>query len=279
VNSSIVILRSVARRLGKRVRQCENYDANVCEFEANSETGWNAVVVSGHPFSEELRYFCGAHRVHLQANPEYLFCSVSGQMDVGVCSINRPNEISPMRPTGLIVAGGRPCPVFASLGSRSQGESEALASFLDHPDVRKAVKQVLRHESESIHIFKGSIALYFRPQSPEELLSAIDVLVEVMDLFAPQDDGIDLADLPLELRCLAPLIRRWSVSDDSERDHLLEESTQSDLEELLKAVGPHLSAIDHYLDSFKGKLVPEVATAVGALAECAIEARLRLTRR
>ena len=37
--------------------------------------------------------------------------------------------------------------------------------------------------------------------------------------------------------------------------------------------------VDHDLDSFEGGPIPEAATAVGALAECAIEARLRLGRR
>jgi hypothetical protein len=273
MSDSNIILQGVARILGKCLRKCENYDANVCKFKVSSETGWKPVALSGYPFSEELSYECRTHKVHLRANPEYLLCTVSGRIDVGVCSISKPNEISSMRPTRLSVAGDSRWPVFVS---RSAGVPEGLRRFLDHPDLHKAVGLLLQRESESLHIFQGSLDLYSKPHQAEEVLDTIDVLVRLMDLFASQIDGIELSRLPPKLQCLAPLLQRWSVSDDSERDALLDKSTRPDLEALVSAVEPYLGAIDQYLDSFKGKRISSVATALGTLAECALEARLKL---
>ena len=91
-------------------------------------------------------------------------------------------------------------------------------------------------------------------------------------------DSFDLSALPDSFRDLKPFILRWAESDDAERTALLEESTQEPLRELIEAVSPHFEQINEYLDSFGDRPAPEAATALGALAEAAAEARLKLQR-
>jgi hypothetical protein len=75
---------------------------------------------------------------------------------------------------------------------------------------------------------------------------------------------------------LTPLIRKWGVTDDDERRELLEKASQETLKRLVKSVVPHLSSIDEYLDSFGTEALSEAAIALGALAECTLEAQLQL---
>src|SRR5215467_8693579 len=94
VTDTSAIMRLVAKKLGTRARKANCYDANVCEFTASEETNWHPKILSGNPFSEELRATCRDRRIHLMGNPDYICCTVYGRLDVGLCSINRPNTIS-----------------------------------------------------------------------------------------------------------------------------------------------------------------------------------------
>jgi hypothetical protein len=213
--------------------------------------------------------------IDLMANAEVVCCRVQGGFDVGVCSVNRPNLVSQVKPTTLSVAGDQRWPVFTNRHTRKQGES--LRLFLEHPTVHDSLQRLIQAESDSLHVFSGCVTLYFRPSSMNELRAALDCLIELARLFAPALIRWNLDALPPSLRLLTPIIQKWSIGDDCERTDLLEESPQSELEELVRAVGAHLSEIDRYLDSV-GEAIPEAALALQTLQECTAEARLILKR-
>jgi hypothetical protein len=109
-------------------------------------------------------------------------------------------------------------------------------------------------------------------------MSAVEVTCTLADQLPAGNDGqnIDLDVLPSEFKVLTPFIRKWGVTDDEERSELLGKASRATLERLVKSVSPHLSSIDEYLDSFGKGPLSDTAIALGALAECTVEAQLRL---
>jgi hypothetical protein len=86
---------------------------------------------------------------------------------------------------------------------------------------------------------------------------------------------VDLGLLPEDLRPLAPLIRRFSVSDDVERAERLVAATPEERAELERATQPHWDAINAYLDEHidaAGTPEQDVACALDAFAQAAMEA-------
>jgi len=134
---------------------------------------------------------------------------------------------------------------------------------------------VLRRGADSLHFRVGEVALYFRPDSAQEAVNAIAVLLNFLDPFRPQRLQWDLTGLPSEFQHLIPLIKKWAESDDSLRSDLISEASEPSLLELLESVAPHFDSINAYLDSLEDDL-PEAAIALQALAECAAEARMAI---
>lgn len=232
------ILRFVAKRLGTRVKKANCYDANVCESEFSEETKWQPKVFSGHPFSQELRATYRDRRVHVMGNPDYICCWVYGQLDVELCSINRPNKISFVnKPSPLSVCGDPRWPVFLCAG---QQPSERLRKFLKDPAFHKTVRRVIRESSESLHLFADAIVLYAKPKSADEVADAIDALSSLVGPHSSETSSVDFTVLPAPLHGLIPLIKRWAVTDDGERDALLEEASESELSDLVATIEPHL---------------------------------------
>lgn len=268
------ILHLLAKKFGTRVKRTNCYDANVCESEFGEDTKWHAKVLSGHPFSQEVRALYRDRRVHVMGNPDYICCSVYGQLDVELCSINRPNKISFVNKlSSLSVCGDPRWPVFLRADQRP---SEKLRGLLEDPTFQKTVQEVIRESSESLHLSADSITFYGQRKSAEEVVHAINALSSLVGPYASATISIDFTVLPASLHCLIPLIKCWAVTDDGEREALLEEASESELSDLVATVEPLLGEIDDYVRESAGESLP--AIYIGALAECTVEARLFLER-
>ena len=62
-------------------------------------------------------------------------------------------------------------------------------------------------------------------------------------------DGLDFdaASLRAALRPLVPHYRRFAVADDVEREHLIQQATADDLQQLVQAVNPRWPEINAFL--------------------------------
>jgi hypothetical protein len=95
-------------------------------------------------------------------------------------------------------------------------------------------------------------------------------------------DELDFSLLPTELQPLAPLISRYTESDDLERSELLENASREELRELSEAPGAHWDAINRFLDeNVAAGPGPRqhVALALDSFAQAAMEARYELEGR
>jgi hypothetical protein len=90
-------------------------------------------------------------------------------------------------------------------------------------------------------------------------------------------DGVevDLDKLPSEFDELKPLIRRWAMGADTEREAAQEAASTEELEGLWRVVQPRFEAINGYLDENDD----EEAHLLGNLAEGAMEAAYEIERR
>jgi hypothetical protein len=275
-NHRIETLQSLAKRLKKRLKPIQLWDSNVCD-----STIRDSIVhirISGYPFSHELRFQHQERRVTLLGNSEYLCIRLDSRRDFPIlCSINQANKVIFMKAAHLHVGDDERFPVF--LQTRDIA-SDTLVTLLRSSVLLNAVEQLLHDRSESLHIFQRGIALYSKVWAMDELNRAIETLSVLMNtceaLGAPEVSHF--SDLPAKFHDLIPLIERWAESDDAARDAMLDEVSDLELQNLVKIIDPRFEQINEYLNSFVDAL-PDSATALGALAECATEAQLRLSQR
>ena len=94
-------------------------------------------------------------------------------------------------------------------------------------------------------------------------------------------DERDFDLLPAQMRDLAPLIERYGESDDVERSELLERASTDELRALAAAAEPHWDEINSFLGENMGEVgaKQDLAIAVDAFAQAAMEARIELEQR
>jgi hypothetical protein len=279
------ILRAIARDEKKRVQRCAFYDRNACDFKfddfklhidpISKRYRLSAPLIrSGGPFTSKVGLLRAGHPVFIWANSEVMLISVRGELRIQTtCSINAA-DADDFRLSKLTVEG-LGFPVFIRSAVKPTKE---LLAFLTSLEVRRSAQAVLRQGGDSLHFRVGEVAVYLRPDSPEEVRNAIEVLLNFVGPFLPQRQQWDLSGLPSEFQHLIPLINKWAESDDSLRSDLISEADDPSLRELLESVAPHFDSMNAYLDSL-GDDLPEAAMALQTLAECAAEARMAIKDR
>ena len=269
------ILEAAARTLRKSVGPCNSYDPNVCEFTTDSEHGWQPVVIAGAPFTHEVAYKRSGRRLTLEANPDWVRIEVKGERSGAVFSVGRPNQVLFLKNVAGYLGGDPRWPVYFWDESVSTSE---IDSALSSRDLHLTIERVLTNSLESVHFCRDGIVLYLQPDRASTVLSAIDEVLSLVGPTKPRSGPNDHVALPKKLRGLARLMERWAESDDGERSRLLDKASPRSLRKLVEAVVPHFDEIHQYLNSFGDAPLPEVATQLQTLAECACEARLRLAK-
>lgn len=269
------ILHVIAKRRGATVRTIEDYDPNVCRFSVDATHQWKPVASEGDPFSEEIRFSDGGRKLAISANQEWLRLKIEGQLDIGVCSINKSNAVRIMEKTDVGV--DLPWDVFIPAGTQASNE---LKTFLNSKKVQNAVQRLISTDTApaSIHIYRGAIVLYVQPCSLEDTDVKTETLLSLLGVYRPSFTGSALTSLPDQFHHLIPLVVRWSESDDLKRTAMLDDAPSNELKELVKTVIPETGKINEFLSSFGDRPWPDAVIELANLAECAIEARLRLAK-
>jgi hypothetical protein len=276
--SALDIIASFAKLHKKRTAATNSYDRNVCRYEVNPKDYGNLKLIAGYPLTRQLRVKCGNYRIDLAASPEYLGIRLHGKFTAPAISINRPEANYPLgyqtRVEDLRNADSA-WPVFVRAAEK---QSELLETALHSATLLNAVRLLLKEPYETLHIHNEGVNLYFKPPSVEEVQTAIEALTSLIGDVgrAIPENPLDRSAFPGQFEDLLPLVRRWGILDDGDRDALLAKSSPVAIRRLVNSVGPHLPAINFYLDSFGDQPVSEAACALGALAECTVEAQLAL---
>ena len=114
-------------------------------------------------------------------------------------------------------------------------------------DVRSALDQIIDFVNENNKIFKRKVA-------------------------APK---INANKIPDNIKAVIPFLKKYSISDDSERGELVEQMSNDEKTTLKETIFPIMSEIEVYLDSFKNKAFSVEASLILELAELVAELRFK----
>lgn len=269
-NDPIALLRDLGKQFGKRVSSANVFDANVCTSPRNPERPWEILALPGDIFRHKLNITWREHKIKLLANGDFLVVQVTENLDVKVCSINRRDEVFQLKQNHLHVPGFPSLPLFSR-----QSDTE-LRELLNSATLNHALNALQLRENESLHMYRNGLTIYLQRGSRDEIMSAVEAACELAKQLPAVDDGLDFAGLPPKFENLIGLIPKWALSDDEKRSEMLEEASLEALQSFVASVSPLIPAINEYLDSFGDEPPPEEAVTLGALAECCLEAQIRI---
>jgi hypothetical protein len=267
-------MRELAKRFGARVSSCTEYDSNVCQYTRNPDEPWRAIPATGTPFSHQARFAYRGRRAGLLANDEYLSLFVAGNFAVRPFTINRMEKTGGFTSVFAMefMLGQDKYPIFTQDGIVTSAEQKVL----DMEELRDLLLSTRLTLEESLHFFGNRINVYLKTPSSNRAETCIDRLLDLADRIEVPEERVDLEHLPIQFHALIPLITKFAIGDDSDREDFLESLPKPALRQLVETVEPFLGPIDSYLDSFRKEPPGEAAAALGRLAECAVEAKHRL---
>ena len=146
---------------------------------------------------------------------------------------------------------------------------EALGRFLKHINI-------VPEES----VFVTWSAIFFAFKTDRNLILILEGIVELLntnnEIFKRTVRNMFLAkNIPEQLRLLVPLIKKYGIPDDTEREQLREGMKKNKKTQLIETIAPYMSEINKFLDSFKEEPLSEEATRVGNLAELVTELMIK----
>jgi hypothetical protein len=266
----VAILKDIGEQYGRRVSSANLFDANVCTSPRDQGRSWEILALPGDIFRHKLNITFEDHKVTLHANGDFIAVKVTGNLDVDVCSINRRDKVFQLDLSPFRVPGFQSFPVY------SRQPNADFRQFLNSAALATALNTLQMTEHESLHIYGNGILLYLQRDSKYAVMSGVEVAYKLMGQLPAVDDSQDFTGLPANFENLFELIPKWALRDDEKRSEMLEEESLESLRTFVEIVGPYIPAIDKYLDSFGDESPPEAAVTLGTLAECCLEAQIRL---
>jgi len=156
-------------------------------------------------------------------------------------------------------------------------ESEAIA-WLGRDEVRSALAGIGMTAGEILTVSRNLAELYGWPAEPAAVWRRLDFLLALLDTLPPDPDHalrLSKQQVPPALWPALPLLRRWALSDDREREERIQAARTASLAALVESVKPLWPALNAYLDSEP----PAAGLRLGDLAQAAMEAERELRRR
>ena len=178
-----MILKAVGKQYGRRVLNANLFDPNIRTSPWDQERPWEILALPGDIFRHKLMLNIGSRRVTMFANGEFISAKIAGDFEVEVCSINRRDKIM-----SLGLAEPR-VPGFEYLSVYAGKTQVSLDRLLHSVALVEALKGFDQAEAESVHFYRNGIVLYLQRDSPDKLLSAVEMackLADRLDAKAPQ---------------------------------------------------------------------------------------------
>lgn len=133
--------------------------------------------------------------------------------------------------------------------------------------------------SECVFFYSNKVifALDLKRDMAKSLDKIIDLLIENNTIFKKKEPRlkIDPSKIPDNLKVVLPFLKEYSVSDDSERDELVENMSNDQKTALKETIFPVMPEIESYLDSFESKPFTHEASLILSLAELVAELRFK----
>jgi len=211
------------------------------------------------------------------ANSQYFALFLKAEIDMDLLSVGQPNRnavsfYGNYSRAATLLVGKTSYPALTLNGSLS-AEQQAM---VNSEALRDLVGQIELRDDESIHFTRSDLSIYLHYRPVELLLRTLELGKVLLQRIGGDEQDDHLDQLPEAFQPLIPLIQKWSTSDDTERNSLVEDARSNELVDLVTKVSPHMNAINAHFDSFAERPLDSPAIKLAQLAEIADEARRRL---
>jgi hypothetical protein len=245
----------------------EQFKGNIKSQEHQSynfkEISYRRLIIKNYKqYKIEVDDFGSLFAIKIKANSDLAF------------SINNPDKLflfdTPVSIKGL------PYNVFVSEDNSTLLQNECLNKFWN--SIIDLSGKIKFYADETVFFYKNHI--YFALHSDRNLIPIVDEIVDLVDantdIFKKNDRRvISSKKVPANLKPLLPLLKKYSLSDDAEREELIDKMKKSQKIKIIKTVEPLMHEINHYLDSFKDSPLSEEAILIGNLAELVSELMIK----
>jgi hypothetical protein len=263
------LITEISKAFGGRVQSDNLFDFNVSQRSPVPRQSWELIAPPGEFFQHKVDIRVRGQKVRLRANDAFVMAEARSNLDVPVISINRRDRIMCLKESSLEVPVLPFLPVFASTAGND------LADFVSSPPLAEVLLALNLRDAESLHVYRNGVVAYLQPDSAQVLLSALEAICKFVEQLRQNDEPrLAVDSLPRDLGYLSPLIEQWAITDDELRTDMLEQKTPEDLREFIVIVDSCAALIEECIGSPSAD--SELAIALSALLECAVEARLRL---
>lgn len=249
-------LQRLAIQTGGKIRKQDLLDINY------SEKSLKGLIIKDYKhYKIQINDFGSLCSIDIKTNAEIAF------------SINNPENILSFRTP--IHQKSFPYIIYVSRSNINIAENKEFNKVCD--SIGSLLKKINLTPEESV--FVAGNVVCFALKTDRDLITNID---DIIDFFNVNQDFfkktirnvISTKNIPDSLKPLAPLMRKYSLSDDSERDQLIEEMKPKKIKQLIESVDPYMNDINNYLNSFKQEPLSEEATLLGNLAELVTELKI-----
>lgn len=211
-------------------------------------------------------------RFHIRIYADEISIQTSTKISV-MFSVNRPEKITPhVKYCRLLDMKIYICSYFLGNKCYLNDVGKCIEMIKDYLP-RFNFQKYLFDPNEGMMLCGNSANLALK--EPSRILPAIDILLEMLPVieenFPDKPDDIDANAIPEELRDLIPVLKKWAISDDQEREEKVTKAAKGTLTRLVNRVTPKMEAINRYLDSFGDEPWSEEAAMFASLAELVSE--------
>jgi len=268
------IIRQLAEQSGGRISTINLYDSNVCSWTRPAGRPWEPTLISGEPFLKQVRYECRARSVKVSANSSFLHISVGGSFPTQPFSVNEVDLNNLLLQNQPIPNATGYC-LFTETGDLSSDQR----AVINKVEFSLLILELALQTDEKVSIFRNNISVYLKKPTIARTIACIDALITLAAKIEISKEELDLTILPSKFHSLIPLISKWAIGDDTDRESFLENLSRGKLKEFIEEVEPYLQSIDSYLASVRQHPPSEEVCALARLAECAFEARILLEQK
>lgn len=249
-------LKNLSVQIGGKIRKQDHLNGN---FQVKS---FRALIL------KDYKHF------KFQINDYDSICSIEFKINTDIAfAINKPDRIMNYRnPLSLESV---PFTVYVSESNLDLAERKDFLHACH--SIGAFLKEINISPEEAVFVYRN--AVLFALNTNRNLISILDDIIELFNanniIFKRNiRKAVSKNNLPEMFWPLVPLLKKYSVSDDSEREQVVEGLKKVEIRKIIESVDPYMNEINIYLNSYKEKPLNEEATLLGNLAELVTELKL-----
>ncbi|HEX4375080.1 MAG TPA: hypothetical protein VHZ50_17370 [Puia sp.] len=218
----------------------------------------------------------GYRQFHVKIEDYPNRCSINVKVNSDLLfSVNKPDYLfGCSQPNKL---NNFPYVVYRQEHKYISSQNEALQKFWDL--LSMLLNGFKLNVSECVFFYFNKVI--FVLDKKRDVGSALDQIIDFLNennkVFKRKAPAIKInaKKIPDNIKAVIPFLKKYSISDDSERGELVEQMSNDEKTTLKETIFPIMSEIEAYLDSFKNKAFTVEASLILELAELVAELRFK----